>query len=127
MERGHEEAKTQESPRRGSWQVGWAGAQRGQAAGQPRKWPQRRPGQKPQEENRGPAQRAATSARSPEEIIEIVIASICARFGDCAIGLGDRGIRFVEGRKSGRQSGIGSVPFSWGFFDRLGQEAEQAA
>ena len=51
-------------------------------------------GQKPQEETRGPAQRAATAARSPEELIETVIASIRARFGDCAIGLGDRGIRY---------------------------------
>ena len=98
MERSHEETETQESSRRGSWQVGWAGAQRGQAAGQPRKWPQGRSGQKPQEENRGPAQRAASSARSPQEIIETVIASIRARFGDCAIGLGDHGIRFVGGR-----------------------------
>jgi hypothetical protein len=95
MERGHEEAKTQKSPRRGSWQVGWASAQRGQAAGQPRKWPQGRPGQKPQEESRSPAQRAATAARSPEELIETVIASIRARFGDWAIGLGDHGIRFA--------------------------------
>src|SRR5260370_41445961 len=97
MERGHEEAKTQESPRRGSWQVGWAGAQRGQAAGQPRKWPQGRLGQKPQEENRRPPQRAASAPRSPQKLIETVIASICLRFGDSAIGLGVRGIRFVAG------------------------------
>jgi len=98
MERGHEETETQESSRRGSWQAGWASAQRGQAAGQPRKWAQGRLGQKPQEENRRPAQRPASAARSPEELIETVIASIRARFGDCVIGLGDRGIRFVGGR-----------------------------
>ena len=98
MERGHEETQAQESSRRGSWQVGWAGAQRGQAEGQSRKWPQGRPGQKPQEENRGPAQRAASSTRPPEELIETVITSIRARFGDLAIGLGDHGIRFVGGR-----------------------------
>jgi hypothetical protein len=98
MERGYEEAKTQESSRGGAWQVGWTGAKRGQAAGQPRKWPQGRSGQKPQEENRGPAQRPATAARSPEELIETVITSIRARFGDLAIGLGDHGIRFVGGR-----------------------------
>ncbi len=97
MERIDEEA-TQESSRGGSWQVRWAGAQRGQAACQPRKWPQGRPGQKPQEENRSAAQRPASSARPPEEIIETVIASIRARFGDWAIGLGDHGIRFVGGR-----------------------------
>jgi hypothetical protein len=60
------------------------------------KWPQGRPGQKPQEKDSGPAQRAASSIRSPQELIEIVIAAI--RFGHCYIGLGDRGIRFVGGR-----------------------------
>src|SRR5690348_7153252 len=98
MGRANDEAKTQESSRGGSWQVGWARAQRGQATGQPRKWPQGGPGQKPQEESRSPAQRPATAARSPEEFIETVIASIRTRFGDWAIGLGDHGIRFVGGR-----------------------------
>jgi hypothetical protein len=97
MGRSHEETNTQESSRRGSWQVGRAGAQRGQAEGQSRKWPQGRPGQKPQEENRGPAQRAASSPRSPQELIETVIASIRARFGDWAIGLGDHGMRVAGG------------------------------
>jgi hypothetical protein len=95
MERGHEETKTQESSRGGSWQVGWVGAQRGQAAGKSRKWAQGRLGQKPQEESRSAAQRPASSARSSEEIIETVIASIRARFGDGAIGLGDHGIRLA--------------------------------
>ena len=98
MERGHEETKTQESSRSGAWQVGWIGTQRGQAAGESRKWAQGRAGQKPQEENRSPAQRPASSARSPEEIIETIIASIGARLGYGAIGLGDRGIRFVGDR-----------------------------
>jgi hypothetical protein len=31
----------------------------------------------------------------PQQVIEIVIASIRARFGDEAIGLGDSGIRFT--------------------------------
>ena len=39
-----------------------------------------------------------TDVTSPQELIETVIASIRARFGDCAIGLGDRGIRFVGDR-----------------------------
>ena len=95
MERTDEEGDTQESSRRGAGQVRRAGAQRGQAAGQSGKWPQGRPGQKPQEENRCPAQRAASSTRSPQELIETVIASIRARFGDYAIGLRDHGIRFV--------------------------------
>src|SRR5260370_36495639 len=98
MGRADEEAKTQESSRGGSWQVGWVGPQRGQTACQPGKWPQGRPGQKPQEESRSPAQRRAPAARSSEELIETIIASIRARFGDCAIGLGDHGIRFVGGR-----------------------------
>jgi hypothetical protein len=41
-----------------------------------------------------PAQ-CATSPPWPQEVIEIVIASIRARFGDGAIGLGDNGIRFT--------------------------------
>jgi hypothetical protein len=98
MERSHEETETQESSRRGSWQVGWAGTQRGQADCQPRKWPQGRLGQKPQEENRGPAQRAASAAWASEEAVNTVIASIHARFGEIAIGLGERGIRFTGGR-----------------------------
>jgi len=99
MERSHEETKTQESSRRGSWQVGWVSTQRGQTAGQSRKWAQGRIGQKPQEESRSAAQRPAFPTRSPEELIETVIASIRARFGDWAIGLGDHGsIRFVGGR-----------------------------
>jgi|HubBroStandDraft_6_1064221.scaffolds.fasta_scaffold2662499_1 hypothetical protein len=95
MERRHEETKAQESSRSGSWQVGWVGTQRGQTAGQSRKRTQRRLGQKPQEESRSAAQRPAAPARSPEEIIETVIASIRARFGDGAIGLGDHGIRLA--------------------------------
>jgi hypothetical protein len=95
MERGHEKTKTQESSRSGSWQVGWVGTQRGQTAGQSRKWAQGRLGQKQQEEGRSAAQRPASSARSSEEIIETVIASIRARFGDGAIGLGDHGIRLA--------------------------------
>jgi hypothetical protein len=95
MERGHEETNTQEPSRRGSWQVRWAGAQRRQAAGQPRKWPQGRLGQKPQEENRGPAQHAASAPWASEELIETVIASIHARFGEFAIGLGECGIALL--------------------------------
>jgi hypothetical protein len=98
MERMDEEAQRQESSCRGSRQVRWARPQRGQAAGQPGKWTQGRFGQKPQEESRSPSQRATSAARSSEKLIEIVIASICARFGDCAIGRGDCGIRFVGGR-----------------------------
>jgi hypothetical protein len=98
MERGLEETKAQESSHRGSWQVGWAGTQRGQTAGQPRKWPQGRLGQTPEEENRRPAQRAASAAWASEEAVNTIIASIHARFGEFAIGLGERGIRFAGGR-----------------------------
>jgi hypothetical protein len=98
MERNHEETKTQESPRGGPWQVRRAGAQRGQTAGQPRKRTHGRPSQKPQEETCGAAQRAASPAWSSEELINVVIASIHARFGEFAIGLGERGIRSFGGR-----------------------------
>jgi hypothetical protein len=101
MERGHEEEETQESSRGGAWQARWLGAQRGQTPRQPRKWPQGRPGQKPQKGNCRPPQCAASAPRSPQEAIEVVIASIRARFGDGAIGLGDHGIRFAETRGEG--------------------------
>jgi hypothetical protein len=96
MERGHEEEKTQESSPRGAWQTRWLYAQRGQTPRQPRKWPQGRLAQKLQKENCRPPQCAALPPRSPQEAIEVVIASIRARFGDGAIGLGDRGIRLAE-------------------------------
>jgi hypothetical protein len=99
MERVDEKAKSEESSCGGAGPIGWARPQRGQAAGQQRKWPQGRFGQKPQEEDRCASQRTTPAPRSsPEKLIEIVIASICARFGDCAIGRGDCGIRFVGGR-----------------------------
>ena len=98
MEPMDEEAKRQESACGGSGQVRWARPQRGQTAGQHGKWTQGRFGQKPEEENRRPPQRATSATRSPEKLIEIVIASICSRFGDSVIGRGDCGIRFVGGR-----------------------------
>jgi hypothetical protein len=91
-----EEQETQESSRRGAWQARWLGAQRGQTPRQPRKWPEGWPGQKPQKGNWRPPQCPASAPRSPQEAIEVVIASIRARFGDGAIGLGDHGIRFAE-------------------------------
>jgi hypothetical protein len=47
---------------------------------------------------RSPPQRASSAPRPPEKLIETVIAAICARFGDCAISLGDGGIRFAGSR-----------------------------
>ena len=93
MEQVDEEAP-QESSCGCPWQAGRLGAKRGQAAREPRKWPQGWHSQKPQEDYCGPAQRT-TSAPWPQEVIEIVIASIRARFGDGVIGLGDSGIRFA--------------------------------
>ena len=93
MEQVDEEAAQESScgcPR----QVGRVGAQRSQTPRESRKWPQGWHGQKPQEVYRGPAQRT-TSAPWPQEVIEIVIASIRARFGNGAIGLGHSGIRFA--------------------------------
>lgn len=92
MEQGYEEA-TEESACGGAWPAGRIGAQRGQTARQPREWPQGRPGQKPQETDRGPAQRAASASRSRQEVIQIVIAAIRARFGPQAIALGNAEIR----------------------------------
>jgi hypothetical protein len=94
MEWGHEEA-TQESSRRGPRQVRRVGPERGQKAGQPRKWPQGRLGQKPQEEHCLATQRATpTAGETPEEGVSAAVASIRARFGYRAIGLGYGGIRY---------------------------------
>ena len=94
MEWNHEEA-AQESPRRGPRKVGRLGSERGQKAGEPRKWPQGRPGQKPQEENCRPAKRPPPAAgEAPQGDVSAVVASIRARFGYRAIGLGYGGIRF---------------------------------
>jgi hypothetical protein len=95
MKRAQEEkAEAQESTRRGTWQVGRAGAQRGQAAGQPRKRSQGRLGQKPQENLGRAEQRPPASSRSSQELLSTLIALIQVRFGDVAIGLGERGIRY---------------------------------
>ena len=93
MELGHEEA-TQESSRRGPRQVRWVSPERGQKAGQPRKWPQGRPGQKPQEENCLATQLPTPTTGTPEEGVSVAVASIRARFGYRAIGLGYGGIRY---------------------------------
>jgi hypothetical protein len=105
MEQGYEEA-TKESARGGAWAAGRIGVQRGQAACEPRKWPQGRPGQKPEETYRIAAQRTASAPRSQQEIIEIVIAAIRARFGPQAIALGNAGIRYARAlRVSGGRIG----------------------
>ena len=94
MQWGHEEA-TQESSRRGARQVRLS-PERGQKVGEPRKWPQGRPGQKPQEENCCPAKRPTPAAgEAPEEGVNAAIASIRARFGRRAIGLGYGGICYL--------------------------------
>ncbi len=95
MEWGHEEA-AQHSSRRGPRQVRRLSPERGQKTGQPREWPQGRLGQKPLEENCCPAKRPAPAAgEAPEEGVNAAIASIRARFGRRAIGLGYGGIRYV--------------------------------
>ena len=95
MERACEEANTQESARGGSRKVGRLSSERGQKAGEPRTWSQGRPGRKPQEENCRPAKRPAPAAgAAPQGGVSAVIASIRARFGYRAIGLGYGGIRF---------------------------------
>ena len=95
MERSHEEkVPAQESARGSARPLGWPGAERGQKAREQGEWPQGRPNQKPQKDHRRPPQCAASAARPPEELIEGLIALICSRFGDDAIGLGDGAIRF---------------------------------
>ncbi len=94
MERIDEAGDTQESSRGRAWPVRRARAQRGQAAGQSRKWSQGWLGQKLGEDDRSPAQRPGSPAGTAEEIVNSVIAVICARYGEAAIGRGDHGIRY---------------------------------
>jgi len=94
MEWGHEEA-TQESSRGGPRQVRRVSPERGEKAGQPRKWRQGRPAQKRQAENCRATQRPTpTAGQTPEEGVSAAVASIRARFGYRAIGLGYGGIRY---------------------------------
>jgi hypothetical protein len=94
MEQIDEAGDTQESSRGRAWPVRRSRAQRGQAAGQSRKWPQGRVGQKPGEDDRGTAQRPTPAAGTAEEVVSSVIALICARYGEAAIGRGNHGIRY---------------------------------
>lgn len=99
MERAcEEEAKTQESARGGARPLGRPRAERGQEARQQTKRPQGRPGQKPQEDYCRPAQRSPATTRTPQERMSAAVASIRARFGPRAIGLGYLGIRYVRVR-----------------------------
>jgi hypothetical protein len=94
MERVCEEAKTEESARGSARPIGRLGTQRSQEARQPTKRPQGWLGHKPQEDYRRQAQRSTATTRTPQERVSAAIASIHARFGYRAIGLGYAGIRF---------------------------------
>jgi hypothetical protein len=98
MERACEEVNTQESARGGVRPLGRPGTQRGQEARQQSEWPQGRRGQKPQEDHRRRAQRPPATTRTPQERMSAAVASIRARFGLRAIGLGYLGIRYVRVR-----------------------------
>ena len=74
--------------------VRWLSPERGQAAGEPRKWPQGRLGQNPQEKSCRPAQRSTAATRTAQERVSGAVASVRARFGYCAIGLGADAIRY---------------------------------
>jgi len=89
-----EEAKAQESSRRGAGSLRRARAQRIQAASQPGKWPQGRPSQKPQEDHFGAPQCPSTTPWTSEELVNMVLMLIRARHGEWSIGRGVRGIRY---------------------------------
>jgi hypothetical protein len=98
MERTSEEATTEEPARGGARTLGRPGSERGQEARSQAERLQGRSGQKPQEDPRGQAQRPSAAARAPQERVRAAISSIQARFGECAIGLGYLGIRYVPAR-----------------------------
>src|SRR5262245_52558035 len=95
MQRACEEAKTQESAHAGSGPLGWPSSERGQETRQQTKRPQGWSGQKPQEVYYRPTQRSSATTRTPPERMSAAVASIRARFGHHAIGLGYLGIRYV--------------------------------
>lgn len=98
MEPTCEEARSEEPTRRGAGPIGRFGSQRGQEARQQGKRPQGWSGQKPQEDYCGQTQRSAAKARAPQERVNAAISSIHARFGECVIGLGYLGIRYVPAK-----------------------------
>jgi hypothetical protein len=97
MERSDEEVGAQESARGSAWPVRWRSPQRGQAARQPGERAQGRVSQKPPKEARMSPQRAASPSWSPQDI-KAAIALIRGRFGYLAIGLGEAGLRYGDGR-----------------------------
>ena len=97
MERSDEEVGAQESPRRGAWQVRWAGPKRGQAARKSRERAEGRIGEKPPKDARLSTQRASSS-RSSCQAVTVAMALIRRRFGCLAIGLGEAGLRYSGGR-----------------------------
>ena len=93
MERKGEKAKTEESACGSARPVGRLGPQQGQEARQQRERAKGRSGQKPQENFGRPAQCAAATAWTPQRL-NLLIEVIRVRFGDCAIGRGNSGIRY---------------------------------
>jgi hypothetical protein len=87
-----------QEPARGSaWQVRWRGPQRGQAARQPGERAQGRVGQKPAKDARLSTQRPSSSSSS-RQAVTVAMALIRGRFGYLAIGLGEAGLRYRDGR-----------------------------
>jgi hypothetical protein len=93
MERKGEKAKTEEFACSSTRPVGRLGPQQGQEARKQRERTKGRSGQKPQENFGGPAQCTAATAWTPQRL-NLLIEISRARFGDCAIGRGNSGIRY---------------------------------
>ena len=93
MERGDEEAP-QESTRRGAWQIGWFGAERGQKGGPIAKTAAKAAWWQPLEKTCRPAQPQTAKTGNPKEGLVAAVAVIRWRFGYGAIGLGCSGIRY---------------------------------
>jgi len=93
MERKGEKATTEESACGGTRSVGWLGPQQGQEARQQRERAQGWSRQKPQENFGRPAQCPPATAWTAQRL-NLLIEIIRARFGDCAIGRGNSGIRY---------------------------------
>jgi hypothetical protein len=94
MERACEEATSEESARGGTRPAGRPGTQRSEEARQSGERPQGWPGQKPQEGHSGAPQCTSAAPWASEELVNRVMMLIRARYGEWAIGRGDRGIRY---------------------------------
>jgi hypothetical protein len=118
MERNGEQTEKEESSRSGTGSDGRIGLQGSQEASEQRKWTQRWVGQKLQENPSCETQCAPAKALTPQRL-NLLVEDICTRFGDYAMGRGNRGIgvfrtRDAPGVRKGRGDWVSLPSFAHG-------------